>query len=1004
MEHQPQSKIILTEIGRMILGLVVFTLGLVIAIGLFSGSLWSLIFLGPIYLLIVTSYLYEMIHGLYKLLVQNRKEFIQKHYPHVSVYVNEQVLKDCKEFLRIPDTEWASREEKALHNEEKRKRREEQIEIEYHDLEGIASHGIEEWLKKNDLKASWSEENRDEYNKYIQGLFFTHHHIPFGKNLEPQWTNKQTIIDHRGEIIQLESIYQRRQRDTSWFSTQELFSKDILTLCKEKFSFLGRYVYPVPVGLVDEEGNASDSSQSIWQLFFHGYCTNVDLDYSLLPSRVKLLNYLLNNQSTTDWKPYDRGWYLYIILNILRVLREKYGDLEVVIYNDELIKLFFDEPLNGVQTSQLRNQDKLFAEIMISLSAPLEKEQIRAHYYSEIRQDLSVLQNKKLFVITNQTATSEIISFSRQLWDRYSESRPCISCLSLFKEYSTEEMQRLIEKKKQSIAEEEKRRKEQKTPPINDINPTKEVVIHKEKEEGASECEVIVSKPNPKQVDDLRIRYTPSDAFNSSDIYPIVYSPVPNSLLKLPRLGRSDIRGFKEPEFLAELQATLTGISISDNFHLRIPGRYAPYEPDIVLYDEDINLYIDVEIDEPYDGYNRLVTHIIEGSDVTRDIFFKESGWIVVRFSEKQIHFSSRECIRLLENIIAMMRGEALPISTLIEKEPRWDRKQAREWEKELYREKYLGIQFFPKQDRSRKIMCLDKPEGIDLMIKRTPVHKPAQLEEQPHFKQSEKEGPLPLTQLKKLLVTEPAKEAALEARKPTELRFDEHSHSYYDPSDTTGNSDRISVTTLIDSFFPHFDEEAYINKRMNETGMSEDEIRKELEEPAERGTNMHKQIENYLKGLPYDGSSKEFQFFLRFHEEQIVRRGLTFDSAEYPIELKDSNIAGTVDALFRKSDGDYVMVDWKRSKHLIIDGYPKKYGFGCGLSVLSHLDNSSYYKYELQQSFYRYILEKDYGIRVSSMILAVFHPEYDNYYTVKLSQYRKQEVLDMIESYESTL
>ena len=116
------------------------------------------------------------------------------------------------------------------------------------------------------------------------------------------------------------------------------------------------------------------------------------------------------------------------------------------------------------------------------------------------------------------------------------------------------------------------------------------------------------------------------------------------------------------------------------------------------------------------------------------------------------------------------------------------------------------------------------------------------------------------------------------------------------------------------------------------------------------------------------------------------------------------SNIAGTVDALFRKPDGDYVMVDWKRSKHLIIDGFPKKYGFGRGLSVISHLDNSSYYKYELQQSFYKYILEKDYGIRVSSMILAVLHPDYDRYYSIKLSQYREREVLDMIESYEKSL
>ena len=211
-------------------------------------------------------------------------------------------------------------------------------------------------------------------------------------------------------------------------------------------------------------------------------------------------------------------------------------------------------------------------------------------------------------------------------------------------------------------------------------------------------------------------------------------------------------------------------------------------------------------------------------------------------------------------------------------------------------------------------------------------------------------------------------------------------------------------MTTLIESFFPSFDEDAYIRKRIEETGMTEEEVRNELAEPSTRGTDMHKQIENYLKGLPYDRSSREFQFFLRFHDEQILRRGLVFDSAEYPIELKGGNIAGTVDALFRKPDGNFVMVDWKRSKHLIIDGYAKKYGFGRGLSVLSHMDNSSYYKYELQQSFYKYILEKDYGIKVSSMILAVLYPEYDRYYAIKISQYREKEVLDMIEAYETTL
>lgn len=35
-------------------------------------------------------------------------------------------------------------------------------------------------------------------------------------------------------------------------------------------------------------------------------------------------------------------------------------------------------------------------------------------------------------------------------------------------------------------------------------------------------------------------------------------------------------------------------------------------------------------------------------------------------------------------------------------------------------------------------------------------------------------------------------------------------------------------------------------------------------------------------------------------------------------------------------------------------------------------------------------------------MILAVLYPEYDRYYVIKLSEYRRKEVMDMIESYEN--
>lgn len=478
---------------------------------------------------------------------------------------------------------------------------------------------------------------------------------------------------------------------------------------------------------------------------------------------------------------------------------------------------------------------------------------------------------------------------------------------------------------------------------------------------------VIYSKPNPKQTDSLTIGYKTSHYYDSTKEYPVIFTPKSGSLLKLPREGRSDIRGYKETSFLASLKESNLGLSISDNMHIQIPHWSIPYEPDIVLFDDDLNLYIDIEIDEPYDGYSRLITHSIEGKDNIRNTFFKESGWIVIRFSEKQVHLQEEECIDTIRQVVNTIRSKGKPQPLSIIKEVRWGRRQAIKWEKERYREKYLGIQSFGPNNRHVKVVCREFDDSIDKRIKRTQIHKPEQV------------------------------------INSSGLSFDEESHTYYPEIDLTGNSDYTSVTTLIEQFFPAFDQESYIKKRMAETGLTEAQILKELAEPSDRGDYLHKQIELFLKKQQsYDDSSKEFSLFLDFYNKEIIARGLKFAQAEYSIVLKDTNIAGTVDSLFIKPNGEYVMIDWKRSKHLIIDGYPKKYGYGRGLSVLSHLDNSSYYKYELQQSFYKYILEKDYGIKVSSMILAVLHPNYDTYYSIKISDYREREIIDIIHSYEN--
>ncbi len=471
--------------------------------------------------------------------------------------------------------------------------------------------------------------------------------------------------------------------------------------------------------------------------------------------------------------------------------------------------------------------------------------------------------------------------------------------------------------------------------------------------------EKILSKENPEQTDDLKIKYNPNQFFDQSELYkyPVVKMPKEGVYLKLPRIGRATGKGFKEIDFYSSILTAIPEIEASMDLHLSIPFYNRPYEPDIVLIDREKNLYVDIEIDEPYDGYYRFPTHELEKDDI-RDLFFNESGWIVIRFTERQVHEQESECITYIKDVLNSIYSYRLEETSNCISEEQWDYQKAIRWEREHYREKYLGIEKFGKQiATSTLVVDTTEVEGIEQNLNRTKKYQTEILQDN--------------------------------------IAFEDETHKYHHPKDATGNAQYISVTTLIDRFFP-FDLDRFIQGKAKRDGLNEAEVLEEFlrvrDEAAEKGTYLHGQIENYLKGKDYDGSAKELKLFNKFYNEIIINKGFEFVEAEKRILLDDYNVAGTVDALFKKPNKEeYIIVDWKRSKKLVIDGNPKKYGYGNGLSELSNLDNSSYYKYALQQNIYKYILETKYGLCVSSMNLIVLHENYDNYYRINLETMTKE-------------
>ena len=509
----------------------------------------------------------------------------------------------------------------------------------------------------------------------------------------------------------------------------------------------------------------------------------------------------------------------------------------------------------------------------------------------------------------------------------------------------------------------------EKTNAKKEVNGTKQIVsIEENQSKHTLTKKIIKSKPNEDQADNLKINYMPNSYFKQKEeyIYPVVKMPKAKAALKLPRNGRSNQRGYKENDFYNEIKEQIINIEISNNFHMIIPNYNKPYEPDIVLFDKQINLYIDIEIDEPYDGYFRYPTHCIrqeeeQKQDDVRDLFFTESGWIVIRFTEKQVHLQSKECIDYIQNVLNSLYNRNFNQKSACETEEQWDDNQCIKWQKEYYREKYLGIdRFFKRQSFEEVEVEIGIDESIEKVIHRTKRFSFGTWN--------------------------------------SSVAFDEETHKYIHPKDETGNAEYLSVTTIIERFFP-FDLKRYIEKKAKDEKRTEEEVLIEhlmiRDEAAEKGTFLHKQIELFLKGDRFEADTREFQLFLDFYEKEIKKRNLSFFDAEKMIISERYNVAGTIDCLFKKNDKDeYVMLDWKRSKKLIIDGHARKYGFGYALSELQELDNSSYYRYCLQQNIYKLIIEEEYSIKISSMQLVVLHENYSDYYVVRVPEMKKESII----------
>lgn len=262
---------------------------------------------------------------------------------------------------------------------------------------------------------------------------------------------------------------------------------------------------------------------------------------------------------------------------------------------------------------------------------------------------------------------------------------------------------------------------------------------------------------------------------------------------------------------------------------------------------------------------------------------------------------------------------------------------------------------------------------------------------------------------------------------------FDEKPHLYFlwDRKESKAVDGLVSATSFVHKYFQHFNADEVIAKNFAKWqkdpsskyhGKTPEEIKKGWEDngkaASEDGTEMHKQIELFYNGIGkvnaqnwgvssstasssterkepiemIDSSesiaparqTKEWQHFLKFHEEVIVKNRSPVYRTEWRLFCEQLKLVGTIDCIATpdpSKPSEIIIYDWKRSKEI-----KRNNPFQRGLVPLQNLEDCNYIHYSLQLNLYKYLLEKSYGFKVLQMAICVFHPNNETYQLIEIS------------------
>ena len=231
---------------------------------------------------------------------------------------------------------------------------------------------------------------------------------------------------------------------------------------------------------------------------------------------------------------------------------------------------------------------------------------------------------------------------------------------------------------------------------------------------------------------------------------------------------------------------------------------------------------------------------------------------------------------------------------------------------------------------------------------------------------------------------------------------FDSMNHEYF----VDGKKIKYSVTGLIESFFPKFDSDYWSSKKAIEriqieggklTNENISNVKKDIlmewegnrKDAADKGTLLHEKIENFYNNIEDSIDAPEFIYFKNFIKKYPKLKPY---KTEWRIFDSNLSLAGSIDMVYEKDNGDLFLFDWKRSTKIVNGaGHLIESDYDYGFDELSHIADNSYNRYSLQLNLYKYVIENNYGKKISSMNLLILHPHFHTFFHLQIPHLKKE-------------